>query len=483
MYRTYIKYFFIIICSIYIYHKLFKIKSFRKNIFQDIIFAVLCSGIACFTRYNLALATLSTIVFFMVLFFKLVYKKNINSTISYTIISLGISFFFYYLSTAILSPFLYVIFTNSKNNNILDFITIFIIGLLQNVLIVFLFKIRRFKCGLPGLDNLLSGDIGVFVATLLLITASLFYIERGTNTLFIVLYSFSIICGLIIFLWWRSHIKNSYFEKINKRDIENMEKNIVGLQAEIDRLKEQNSRLAKIIHKDNKLIPAMELAVKDFISSGRSVTSDDNDIASSIINQLEALSSERKGIINCYENANQVLPQTGEASVDAIIRYLKLRADEKNVHFNFSANCNIKHLVSDIISDNDLNTLIADLGENALIAASSQEKPYVLITIGVEGANYCISFFDNGAYFDDKVLKHLGKKQYTTHADEGGSGIGMLTAFELLRRYNASFELNEFIHSEEFTKKISVYFDGAGNSRIYHRAGISKDTHDNPSSI
>ena len=47
----------------------------------------------------------------------------------------------------------------------------------------------------------------------------------------------------------------------------------------------------------------------------------------------------------------------------------------------------------------------------------------------------------------------------TTHGDDGGSGIGMMTTCELCRKYSASLRI-EPVTDGDYTKCISVVFDG-----------------------
>ena len=63
----------------------------------------------------------------------------------------------------------------------------------------------------------------------------------------------------------------------------------------------------------------------------------------------------------------------------------------------------------------------------------------------------------------------MGKIRYTTHGDSGGSGIGLMTAFEILRTCKASFLLDECINNTPYSKVISICFDGLGQIRIHSR--------------
>lgn len=466
MIETIIKYSFIISSSLYIFRKLLNISIPLKTIVLNLVFTIFSIFPISFIRYRLPMTTLLFISLLMFLFSYLNYKKNISITISYTIISLGISFFFYSLSSFVLIPIAYMIFPYFNEHKYFDSFVLFIIGIIEIILITVLFRIKRFRSGLPKLENFISSDIGVLISIFLLFMVSLLYTENGSLTLFTVLIFIIILSGVILILWWRSLITNSYLERLHKRDTERYEKTIEAQQQEIDNLKLHNDELARIIHKDNKLIPAMELAVKDFLRTASDSNEDLESKASSLINQLESLSSERKGIIHKYETTNKTLPKTSVASTDAVMKYLLHRANESDTQFDLSVTGNIKYLVNNIISENDLNTLISDLGENALIATKETKKGSVLITLGIDGEHYCLKIYDNGPNFDVNVIRSLGKSRYTTHALTGGSGIGLMTTFELLRKYNASFEIDECISHDIFTKCISVRFDSNSKLRI-----------------
>lgn len=464
--QTITKYFFIIICCLYVYRKLLNINFSKKLIFNIFIFAITSSLIANFIRTTIAPLTLITIFVLTTFFTYIVYKKSFKITLSFSVISIVISYILFLIALVITSPLNYLIFLKIHRSMISNFVSSFIFGSFQLLFSFLLFRIKRFKNGVPFLEKKTFSDIGTSICIFLLLIASLFYINND-NLMFFALLIFIVICSsVVILLWWRSLITNSYLEKLNKRENERYEKTIETQQEEIDKLKLHNDALAKIIHKDNKLIPAMELAVKEFLCNASLDNSELTTTANSLIKQLEALASERKGIINRYELSSKTLTKTGVGSTDAVMKYLLHRANEANILFDLTVTGNIRYLISSIISENDLNTLISDLGENALIAAKEAGKGSVFITLGIDGEDYCLSIYDNGPYFNADVIKNLGKSRYTTHILTGGSGIGLMTTFELLRKYNASFEIDENIVHEVFKKCVSVRFDSCSRLRI-----------------
>lgn len=460
------KYFCIIFCSIFAYVKLLNIRIAKKFIITWFGFTVVATFIVCFSRKFFPTFTLIVIASLLILFVQTNYKKAISVNISASIISIGLSYLFFSISVIIIAPIDYLLYFYFGSNVYLNTITPILFSCLQFILLYILFHLKRFKNGLPFLETKTSNDIGAFISIFLLLVASFFYVENRTLTISTILIFVVILFGVILILWWRSLITNSYLEKLHKREAERYEKTIEAQQQEIDNLKLHNDALAKIIHKDNKLIPAMELAVKDFLRTASTDDKELEDKASSLINQLESLSGERKGIIRKYETTNKTLPVTGVASTDAVMKYLLHRANESDTLFDLSVTGNIKYMISNVISENDLNTLISDLGENALIATKELAKGSVLITLGIDDEHYCLKIYDNAAYFDANVIRSLGKSRYTTRALTGGSGIGLMTTFELLRKYNASFEIDECISHEIFTKCVSVRFDSNLKLRV-----------------
>lgn len=104
--------------------------------------------------------------------------------------------------------------------------------------------------------------------------------------------------------------------------------------------------------------------------------------------------------------------------------------------------------------------LLADLLENAIIATKHSKEKNILVHLGILYQNYVIEVFDSGIPFESKTLKDFGIKRTTTHSNEGGSGIGLMSIYELMKQYKASFLLEKYnLEKSGFTKKISVIFD------------------------
>lgn len=73
-----------------------------------------------------------------------------------------------------------------------------------------------------------------------------------------------------------------------------------------------------------------------------------------------------------------------------------------------------------------MNTLLADLVENAIIAIRSRTSKRILVSISISEGHYLIDVFDGGIPFEAETIINLGLKKITTHADSSGSGIGLV---------------------------------------------------------
>ena len=78
---------------------------------------------------------------------------------------------------------------------------------------------------------------------------------------------FSIKSALLpqVYCWWRFRITRDYREKLRQAELKALQNELIEKDNRIRELEENNDSLAKIIHKDNKLIPAMELAVCEYL--------------------------------------------------------------------------------------------------------------------------------------------------------------------------------------------------------------------------
>lgn len=460
----FIKYFFIIVCSTLWYIKLQNLKFKDKKTIICLLFSIPLSLASAFTRNTFYYLTILLIVFCLFFILKFLYKKSIVSTIAITSISIAINYFTNLVFIFLCTP-LYFLLYNNYGELVLNITTHLSVGILQLLFSFLIFRLKRLKKGIASFESKLTSDLGIFISLALLLVASFFNTgNKNSNATSAILTFCCIIIGILLFIWGQRHIKSSYLQRVHKRNLEILETTIAEQTIINTELKTQNEELSKIIHKDNKMIPAMEMAVEEILGCN----SPDEQIQKStqLLSQLKAMSSERKGILKNYENDNKRLKSTGVFSIDASLNYLFTRAKEKDINFNLSINADVTALTN-IINENDLNTLILDLGENAIIATAETQKKNILIVFSMLNESICLDIFDSANHFAPSVLSNFGIRRITTRKKSGGSGIGLMTTFELMKKYDASFSVDETLENESYTKKVSVCFDRLNEYRVH----------------
>jgi len=346
--------------------------------------------------------------------------------------------------------------------NVLDILSAMVqsvVFVLTIVFVNFLFRIQRLKKGILFVRNKEAMRTGLIFSVLIMITMSAsgiffeqIYSDAGRTLWTIYTLLVINICTLGIYFWWRYHTTALYRQRINERDTENY-------VAQIKELSESNTLLSKAVHRDNKLIPAMYNAVHDFLSPTEHIDMEAKGLA--IRSELEEIMQERKNMILQMQRAHKSLPSTKIERIDNILNYMLLRAGENNIEFDFVLAESVNDVVERVIPKARLETLLADLTENAIIATSHSTYKRILVTMGVVDDCLEITIQDSGIPFEAETLSNLGVKKHTTHADTGGSGIGYITIFEILKERNASITITEHIpESYAFTKSVKVRFDG-----------------------
>lgn len=459
-----IKYFIISECSIFAFYR-FADKAVKiKHIFFSLPLTVIISLSAYAVRLYAAPLNLLLMFAFVLIYGLVLFKKPFGTSVVLSTISLSISFILHLISSLLCLPFSYLLFSFIKDKAILNSVIFLIVGAVQFLCLFLFFRIKRFQNGILSFTEKLDSDLSVFFSILILFIASFFYITEENYYKNIIIVFIIIAVGCLLLLWWKKHITNIYLEKVYKRNIEILENSLSEQQEINQKLKQSNEELSSIIHRDNKLIPAMESAVEEILGCNSPDEQKEKSLA--LLSQLKSMSSERITILSDYENQHKTLVQTGIFSIDASLKYLMNRAIKDNTAFDVSVACDVNEAVNDLISENDLNTLILDLGENALIAVQKSEIRNVLIVFGSENESFTVSIYDSGLPFEQQVIENLGKRRITTHRKTGGSGIGLMTTAQLLKKHNASLMIDESIDNESYVKKVSVIFDGLNQLRV-----------------
>lgn len=461
----FIKYSAIVLCGIYSYVKLLNLPQKKKLVLPSLLFNVCLSLLATISETLFPHTTILVLILVSVLFFSFM-APSISPEVCITavIISYGISYVTFSISIVIIGVLFISKVSNPTYNHMLYQI---FIAFIQMLIIQLPFHLKRLKKGMPFLTNKLNSFSSMIISLLALFGAILM---RSTpyNEFYFFPVMFAFIFAIFIYLSWKNNITKTYLDKLKEKDIAELNAALSQKDVRMKELEEENRELAKIIHGDNKLIPAMALAVKSLIEEASGLSLENAKTGQHLLEDLERMTDHRKGILLRQDNRCRTLHATGISSTDNLLKYMQQRAGKKNIDFDASVTCNMNTFLCKTISEEDFNTLLADFLENAMIAASHSNNRHVLLSIDKIDSFYHISIFDSGLPFSREVLVNLGLQHYTTHKEEGGSGIGLVTSYELMKKYNASLVIEEYAKdSGLYTKKVSLIFNRLGQYTLY----------------
>lgn len=473
---TSIKYAVILAVAFYSFARLTKSKL-NAALLLDIFFATgLGIAVVYATYYFKALAPMAMLLAIFV-YSLCRHRMSVLTTATLSIISFGISIALYGASYVLTLPIAFILFVALNDGIARNIIMISILSALQLTAVFLIFRIKRLKSGIDTKNHSEYIDILLILSLLAIFVFSLFYTDFLTTTVAPII-SITMLVGCILMtVFILKHITQHYRKRIYTRNETLYEQRIDALEAKQAELIKQNEELAAIIHRDNKLIPAIVGSAKRLVAD-----IDGGDEVADMIDKLECISEERARAVRDYQASAEpsAVPKTGDTSVDAVLNYLYGRAARENISIVFRISENSVPLLLEKATDKiDVNTALCDLGENALIAVKNAAAAKVLVAFGVENGAPSVSFYDNGEYFDDRVIAGLGKRRITTHKDDGGNGIGLVTLFKILQKYDASYSLDERLENSDYVKCVKIIFDGKHTTSVFTaRRDIKRKTAD-----
>ena len=346
-------------------------------------------------------------------------------------------------------------------SGILVYLPIEIIAFIISVLFM---KIKRFKRGIQFFQEDKNLGLGLAISSIVMILKCMNLREnQEKNYMFIVFIVGIIIAGFGLYLWIRRSITAHYRERLQLKSEDHYKELLEERDKEIEKLNQSNEYLAKIVHRDNHLMSALDASVDAYFYS------DDESKKDELLREIQTLAKERGELIAKDQIESKVLSSTGNHLIDASINDLYIKAAAHSIDFNLTVSATVDEIIGKFISQTDLQTLLSDHIKDAIIAVDSRGEAggKILVNLSMKKENYCIDIYDNGVEFDINTLSKLGLERVTTHADTGGSGIGFMTTFETLRKAYASLIITEFENKTPFTKSVSFRFDGE-NAYIIH---------------
>lgn len=453
-----IKHFFIYFGCIYLYYHLLNIKV--TSLSQKCMFIIAPVGLSLFTLFlRLYLPEMANILPVLLLWV-ILSCLSLQPQVSFvtTMISFGISYGLSIFSNMILVALILPNSTYYTYRSIPYYFFLLFVGTLEIVFIIVLFHIERFRSGMPFLKSIKLINVGMWLCLsfLALLTYTQLSPHYHLGFIFSVLLLLIITLAALIF-WWQAQLTKSYLRKLQLLELESLRKELEETSREMAHLKKQNEELGRLIHKDNKLIPAMETAVIDFLSA--SEQKGNNTLGQSLISQLRELSGSRREILDEVSAARSHHFATGVPALDTMLTYFDRRAEARKMEFTVNVTPDLKAYVPSRISSDDITHLLADLLENAIIAVTPCTSRKIRLQIYPYRKWFVIELSDTGIPFQAESLLQFGIQQLTTHKDSGGSGIGLMDIWKLKEKYHASIHITEYPDFSPFSKRITFLLD------------------------
>lgn len=456
----FIKYFSILICITFLYNKISKYSHTAKTRIYSLLFCAFAPFVCTIIKYHSSFSASFTIIFISIVFFATTYKTTLETTITTTIISYGISYITYNASALFVTLIIVLTIPQSifSSENLYSHIIVLLIQLLISHL---LFLPKRLKNSMSILTSKLNNTSIMFLSTLLLLFLLILNNSTGDMPLFIIIYFIIIVSTLFFFISWRNAITRTYRDKLRDRDIDILTEHADELEEEYKKLAEDKDELAKIVHRDNKLVPAMLLSVESFLTEFPDATPEMKSRGQELMAELNKEAESRKGILKQQDQkCTAKLISTGIPYLDSVLTYMQEKAMSKDIVLSASGDPGIADLAARTIEEEDLKTLAADMLENAIIANTHNHGSNIYFVIGYFGKHLAIYVYDSGIPFTKEVLLDLGIQKHTTHEADGGSGIGLMTIFALVRKYRATYIIDEYsTPTGPYTKRITIVFD------------------------
>ena len=424
--------------------------GFRENTII-IIVAIIWSVIKGKTNY--LISTLMLILLISVIYS----RKNIENSILTTTISLSINYTIELLSIIVC----YII---EKTINIYNnYFELLIITAIHITIIFLIFKIKKLKYGISYLqkedDNEYMDLLILNISIVILFSVIIIYNSNYTvaSTLAVEI----ITSALIMFITIKKSLNLYYKQKMLIKELEETKTELNSKNKEIEELEKENLTFKKRSHTLIHQQKSLEYKIQQIMMQTEISKEQTGDIKARLEKIAEEIYKEKENI---------ELDKTGITEIDDILKYMQSECNKNKIEFILKIEGNIHQMTNNAVSKEELEILLADHIKNAIIAINHTDNinRTIMVKLGKIDSIYSINIYDTGAEFEPETLDNLGKKPSTTHAEEGGTGMGFMNTFETLEKYKASLTIEEYNKpsKDNYTKLISIKFDNKNQFKI-----------------
>ena len=393
-----------------------------------------------------------------VLIISIIFSTNkITKTIIATIISHAINYTILCMTLAI--SFIVSICTDLNN----DYINLIIILISHVILLYTLFKIKRFKKGF----SFLKGDnqneyLDILVLNIGVIILFLIAILIHTDVALARELALRIITAIfIMFTTIKKSLQIYYKQKLLIQDLNETKEELEKTKSELKQVEEENLGLSKKSHSIAHKQKALEYKIQQLLTNVE-ISKEDAGEVQDRIKEIEKDLYKDKVVTK--------LSKTDIPNIDDMLEYMQSECIKNKIEFELQISGNIHYMVNNLISKEDLEILLADHIKDAIIAINHTDNinRSILVRLGEIDGIYSLYIYDSGIEFEKETLAKLGKEPITTHANEGGTGMGFMNTFDTLKKYQASFIINELSepNKDNYTKVLIFKFDKRNEFKI-----------------
>ena len=395
----------------------------------------------------------------LTLLFEVDTSNNTSNSMLVIIISLCINYVLYFIAISLsFAPNALLDITN-------NYIGLLIMLLMYLFVIRIFFKIKRFKNGFAFLQNKKQNEyLDILILNICVVIIFSFIIISNYDKIFIREVSISLLVFIIImFITIQKSLQLYYKQKQLIKTLEETQAELEKYKKDVKDLEEENLNISKkshsLVHKQKQL----EYKLNELLSQTETtITEKEKEELNSRIENISKELYTEKAIIE--------LTKTDIPNIDDMLKYQQSECIKNKIDFDLQISGNIHHMINTLISKEDLEILIADHVKDAIIAInhSNNENRSILVRLGKIDECYGIYIYDTGIEFEKETLENLGKKPSTTHADEGGTGMGFMNTFDTLRKCKASLIIKEIgkPSKDNFTKVIMIKFNNKQEFRV-----------------
>ena len=453
-----IELFVIILFTYYVFIRIINIRNIEfKHILIIVLSSIVISIFARIIEREIALyGGILLVIISITLINTFCFKRRIINSMLLTIISISVNYVIYIISVA------FAFFPNTILKISNDYVGLTIIVCIYTFLIYRILNTKKIKYGISFLKrNLEDSYYNIVVLNTVIVILSFIMIlkDKSITEGRTIGFTFALLIGVMI-LTIKQSFDLYYKQNLLTKDLEQTKVELESKKQEIDKLEKENLEFSKTSHSLAHKQKALEYKLEQLIKTG--IDKESKDI---IKEEIENVSKE------VFKEPNELkLAKTEIESIDNMFSYMQSECIKNNIKFELQVVGNIYYMINNLISENDLEILIADHLKDAIIAINNSDNSNrsILVRIGKIDSVYSLYIYDSGIEFTKEVLDNLGKKPITTHADTGGTGMGFMNTFDTLNKTKASLIINEIGKpcEDNYTKVIIFKFDKQNEFKV-----------------